>query len=183
MTVDVVGSTTEWPRGWAVVQSTRVFDEQFGELSVEGSIDQLDAAYVLVTGAAIPEAVLRRGPVAELSPYYPIGTRDRHNLDLHIGGVPAAIAPGPGRLLRASYRVTVLHEGRLHVLRPNSSDKSKLVVDGRRVGTLEYFPGVGPAAAVWTAPVTPEAAAIGYLLATSFGTGVDLVSLLEFLVP
>lgn len=154
-------------------------DEHFGEVTV-----QLNAAdgMVEVSGAAIPSATLRRLDGATPHQHCPIGTRDGAHLDVRVAGIEAAILLPPGGLTRRSYRVDLRHGEVGYRLVPSTGEASTLLRDGSRIGllTTDIHGGVS---AEWNSPdqVDPRDAAVGYLLAASFGTGAQnaLVSLLE----
>lgn len=144
-------------------------DALFGDVQVE--VDGA-AGTVAVRGDAIPATVLCRLEGAEPHRHSPIGSRDAAGLELLVEDVPASIRPGPGTLLRSSYRVEVEYTGRRYLLIADSLDKSELMRDSRTMGRLWAVAGAGVSAEWSTAwDVHAVDAAIGYVLAAGFGTG------------
>lgn len=144
-------------------------DALFGDVQVE--VDGTTGT-VVVRGDAIPATVLRRLEGAMPYPHAPIGSRDAAGLELLVDGVPAAIRPGPGKLLRSSHRVEVEHAGRKYLLIGDSLDKSELLRDTSIRGRLWAVADAG-VSAEWSTTMNVDAvdAAIGYVLAAAFGTG------------
>ncbi|MEV4944298.1 hypothetical protein [Streptomyces sp. NPDC053755] len=130
------------------------------------------AGRLRVSGHGLPTVELVRAAGARTNRLVPIGTRDRAALALSVDGRPARIRPARGRLLRRSYRVDATVLGARYRLLPCSHVASRLLRDGRRLGTLESS-GDGRVAADWTAPAAPSPLdiAVGTALAAAFGTG------------
>ncbi|MER6299056.1 hypothetical protein ABT247_05695 [Kitasatospora sp. NPDC001539] len=127
---------------------------------------------VTVSGERIPTVVLARDPDCEPDPQIAIGTRDATHLTLTVDGDPVPLRPGRGRLLRGSYRVETTYDGAAYVLVPDSIPSSRLTRDGKRLGDFSCD-GDQIVLARWRddAPTRPADAAIGYALASAFGTG------------
>ncbi|WP_063763007.1 hypothetical protein [Streptomyces rimosus] len=147
-------------------------DRVFGRIGLD-----LDAAAgrLTVHGERVPTAELRRAPEAVPARSLPFGTRDATALRLTVDGHPGHITPGGGRLARRSHRVDVIYGGILYRLLPDSPGGSRLVKDGRRIADFSSD-GAGHVWADWHPDVAPplrEDAAVGYVLATAFGTGAE----------
>lgn len=144
-------------------------DALFGEVQIE--VDG-DAGTVVVRGAAVPTAVLRRRDGARADAHSPIRSRDGAGLDLVVDDTPASIRPGPGRLTRSSYRVDVDLAGRSYRLVADDRDRSVLSRGGERLGQL-WAVADDSVSATWDTGREIEAtdAALGYLLAAAYGTG------------
>ncbi|MCO1659434.1 hypothetical protein [Pseudonocardia humida] len=148
-------------------------DERFGHVRVE--VDRV-AGLVEVSGAAVPRVLLRRREAEPRHPHAPIGTRDPARLDLLAAGRRWEVAPAGGGLTRRSHRVDARRDAVRLRLVPCTSERSKLLRDGRELGRLWSVCDGGSApdvSARWRAPgrVEPVDAAIGYALAAGFGTG------------
>ncbi|MEU9994430.1 hypothetical protein [Streptomyces sp. NPDC050848] len=130
------------------------------------------AGTLRVSGHELPTVELVRAPGDEPDPLIPIGTRAAARLTLTVDGAPAGIRPGRGRLLRRSYRVDATVSGTRYRLVPCSYVESRLLRDGRPLGTFES-PGDGTADAEWAPGTEPTALdrAVGTTLAAAFGTG------------
>ncbi|MFD7323226.1 hypothetical protein ACFV9D_19365 [Streptomyces sp. NPDC059875] len=130
------------------------------------------AGTLRVSGYEMPTMELVRAAGDEPDPLVPIGTRAADRLTLTVDGAPARIRPGRGRLLRRSYRVDAVVAGVRYRLVPCSYIESRLLRDGRPLGTLESA-GDGAVDADWAAGVEPEPQdiAVGHTLAAAFGTG------------
>jgi len=148
-------------------------DRWLGVLTI---VTDSDAGQILVTGPDVPTMDLHRVPGARSSELIPIGTRRGEDLVLTVGGVPATIRPGPGRLRRRSHDVEV-DIGTLRFRARNGPRSSTLLRNGRDLGELYLHRVDGDLTAVvdWSDDgdtVTPDAV-IGYVLAIAFGTGAD----------
>ncbi|MEU6988633.1 hypothetical protein ABZ946_35390 [Streptomyces sp. NPDC046324] len=130
------------------------------------------AGTLRVSGHDMPTVELVRAPGDEPEPLIPIGTRRAARLALTVDGAPARIRPGRGRLLRRSYRVDAVVSGTRYRLVPCSYVESRLLRDGRPLGTLESS-GDGRVDAEWASGTEPEPLdrAVGTALAAAFGTG------------
>lgn len=126
---------------------------------------------VTVVGDAVPQVRITRIDGSEVSDVVPVGTRVPDHLSLAIDGQPAELVPRPGRLTRRSFRIRVRAQGSAYLLQPTSMAGSRLWRDGHNLG--EIFIQDGLADADWEpgAHVAPQDAALGYALATAFGTG------------
>lgn len=163
-------------------------DDLFGAVRIAADLTR---GRVLVTGDALPEAVLTRTGDAPRRRGIPIGTRDAAALALVVAGAPAELRPSRGGLTRRSYRVRV-RLGDTDLLCTPSSPGTARLVRGRRydghneMGTFERVDGE-PVAAVWTEDVTvlgrvaarhltpgPAEATVGYALVTAFGAGAQI---------
>jgi hypothetical protein len=155
-----------------LIQSCAVEDPLHGVVIVHTDIER---GRVEVAGDGFPPVHLRRSATAEVSTYVPIGTRDPAHLTLTVDGTQATLLPGRGRFTRGSFRVDTHVEGVHYHFRPSDEDGSLLSRDGRRLGELMLEPETVELMAVWTpgADVRPQDAAIGYALATAFGTGAE----------
>ncbi|GIE55151.1 hypothetical protein BJY16_003425 [Actinoplanes octamycinicus] len=125
-------------------------------------------------------AVVERVHDLRLRPHIPIGTRERQHLRMMVDDLPVDLRPGPGRWSRHSYRVVAEHEGHQYVYRPRTSESSRLLRDGFRVGDFTVLHG-GGVLAEWIGDPEPVDVAIGYALAAAFGAGAEffLVAFLE----
>ncbi|WP_241833390.1 hypothetical protein [Streptomyces caatingaensis] len=119
---------------------------------------------------------MSRPPGAADDEHVPIGTRDADFLALTVDGERAVLGLGRGRLTRRSYAVDATCAGTAYRLVPDSFDASRLLRDGRRLGS--FTSGLTPdgtctASADWAAGAapTPLDAAVGHALAAAFGTG------------
>ncbi|MFJ3584672.1 hypothetical protein ACIPPS_20940 [Streptomyces sp. NPDC090127] len=130
------------------------------------------AGTLRVSGYGLPTVELVRAPGDEPDPLIPIGTRAAGRLALTVDGAPARIRPGRGRLLRRSYRVDARVAGARYRLVPCSYAESRLLRDGRPLGTLQST-GDGTVDPDWAAGTAPEPLdrAVGTALAAAFGTG------------
>ncbi|WP_406343732.1 hypothetical protein [Streptomyces sp. NBC_00648] len=130
-----------------------------------------DAGTVTVSGEGLPAVALRRTG-GKANDHTPVGTRDAGLLTLAVDGEPARISIAKGRLTRRSYRVDVRCGTAKYRLAPDSIAGSRLVRDGRRLGTL-MCDGDGRVEADWHdgAKVLPLDVSMGYALAAGFGTG------------
>ncbi|WP_329389289.1 hypothetical protein OG625_35780 [Streptomyces sp. NBC_01351] len=143
-------------------------DTRFGAITVrQDGQDRIEVA-----GEAIPHVVLERDPAAEADPQIAIGTRDPARLTLRIDGVEVELKPAKGRLSRRSYRVDVEYEGTSYRLVPDSVPSSRLTRDGAHIGDFSSD-GDEMVIAEWRegSEIRPADAAIGYALASAFGTG------------
>lgn len=152
-------------------------DAAFGEVRL--LLDE-EAGLAQAAGTALPTATLHRAGPARRNSYAPIGTRSAADLALDVDGAPAELVLGPGGVTRRSYRVDVRRAGPTLRLQPSGAERSTLLRDGTRLGRLWAVPGAG-VSAQWTEAAGPDDAAVGYLLATAFGTGAQhvLVSLVS----
>ncbi|MCX5195979.1 hypothetical protein OOK31_19125 [Streptomyces sp. NBC_00249] len=143
-------------------------DTRFGAVTVhqEGQ-DRLE-----VVGEGIPRVTLERDPAAEVDPQIAIGTRDPAFLTLRVDGREAVLKPAKGALSRRSYRVDVEYDGVSYRLVPDSVPSSRLTRDGLHLGDFSSD-GDELVIAEWRedADLRPADAAIGYALASAFGTG------------
>lgn len=155
-----------------LIQSCVVQDPLHGVVIVHTDIER---GWVEVAGDGLPPVHLRRSDDAPVSQYVPIGTRDPAQLALTVDGEPAVLSPGRGRLTRGSFRVDARVGGVRYRFHPSDEDGSRLVRDGERLGVLMLEPETIELMAVWTpgAEVRPQDAALGYALATAFGTGAE----------
>ncbi|MBT2418541.1 hypothetical protein J7F01_19690 [Streptomyces sp. ISL-22] len=155
----------------APVTESVVEDDLFGVITVRLDVRQGE---VTVEGESVPRIVLRRAAGTEAADHIPVGTRDGALLTLTVDGVEAAVAPAKGRLTRHSYRVDVRHAGRVWRLVPDSMAGSRLLRDERHIGDFSSQ-GDGGVWAEWRQDPAPDPtdAALGYALATAFGTGAD----------
>jgi hypothetical protein len=158
--------------GVPLIQTCVVEDPLHGVVIVHTDIEK---GWVEVAGDGFPPVHLRRSATAEISPYVPIGTRDPAQLTLTVAGAPAELAPGRGRFTRGSYRVDARVGGVHYRFRPSDEDGSSLTRDGEGLGVLMLEPETIELMAAWTpgADVRPQDAALGYALATAFGTGAE----------
>ncbi|MGX2996145.1 hypothetical protein JNUCC64_17990 [Streptomyces sp. JNUCC 64] len=145
-----------------------VQDTHFGEITVR----QDGQDRVEVGGPGIPLVTLERRPGSDAVPHIAIGTRDAALLTLRIDGHEARVKPGKGGLTRRSYRVDVRYEGTSYRLVPDSVPGSRLIRDGEHLGD---FTSLGDESVIveWKEGAGPEPldAALGYALASAFGTG------------
>lgn len=155
-----------------MIQTCTVEDALHGVVIVHTDIER---GWIEVAGDGFPSVHLRRSETAEVSTYVPIGTRDPAHLTLTVDGTPAVLSPGRGRFTRGSFRVDA-HVGELRYrFHPSDEDGSRLSRDGQRLGELMLEPETVELMAVWSpgADVRPQDAALGYALATAFGTGAE----------
>jgi hypothetical protein len=155
-----------------LIQSCVVDDPLHGVVIVNTDIEK---GWVEVAGNGFPAVHLRRSETAEVSTYVPIGTRDAAHLTLTVDGTAATLALGRGRYTRGSFRVDAHLDGVHYRFHPSDEDGSRLSRDGQRLGELMLEPETVELMAVWSpgADVRPWDAAIGYALATGFGTGAE----------
>ncbi|MFD9796143.1 hypothetical protein ACFWXK_34890 [Streptomyces sp. NPDC059070] len=130
-----------------------------------------DTGTVTVHGEGLPAVVLRRTG-GRADDHTPVGTRDAARLALTVDGGAAGLTLPKGRLSRRSYRVDVRCDGGAYRLIPDSLATSRLLRDGRRLGSLTCD-GDGRVTADWRegAKVLPLDVSLGYALAAGFGTG------------
>ncbi|MER8233275.1 hypothetical protein [Streptomyces sp. NPDC094049] len=128
------------------------------------------AGTLRVSGHELPTVELVRAPGTRPDAHTPIGTRRAALLALTVDGEPVVLRPARGRLLRHSYRVDVRTDGVHYRLVPCGKDTSKLLRDGRRLGTL-IRAGDGRIIDRWESAPTPRDRALGTALAAAFGTG------------
>ncbi|MFD5412121.1 hypothetical protein [Streptomyces nojiriensis] len=143
-------------------------DTRFGAITVrQDGQDRLE-----VDGEAIPRVSLERDPATEADPQITIGTRDPAHLTLRVDGATVGLLPGKGRLSRHSYRVDVTYDGADYRLVPDSVPGSRLTRDGVHLGDFTSD-GDETVIAEWREDreIRPADAAIGYALASAFGTG------------
>lgn len=155
-----------------LIQTCTVEDPLHGVVIVHTDIEM---GWIEVAGDGFPAVHLRRSERAEVSDYVPIGTRDPAHLTLTVDGTPATLSPGRGRFTRGSFRVDA-QVGELHYrFHPSDEDGSRLSRDGQPLGELMLEPETVELMAVWApgADVRPQDAAVGYALATAFGTGAE----------
>jgi hypothetical protein len=128
-----------------------------------------------VAGDGFPAVHLRRSPAAAVTRYVPIGTRDPAHLELTVDGTPAELVPGRGRFTRGSFRVDLAVGGVGYRFHPSDEHGSHLSRAGAPLGDIVLEPETIELMAVWTpgADVRPQDAALGYALATAFGTGAE----------
>ncbi|MFF3441689.1 hypothetical protein [Streptosporangium sp. NPDC002721] len=160
---------------------THVTDEVVGELTL--TLDR-DGGTVRVEGEAIPAVVVRRSAEAVAQRHVPIGTRGPDQLTMTLDGVPVPLRPGPGRVTRHSYRVEVDHNEVVYTLIPTSEESSSLFRGEKHLGNFTTITD-GEVRAEWVASPEPGEAAIGYALATCFGSGAEhpisaIVSMFHF---
>ncbi|MEU9004135.1 hypothetical protein [Streptomyces sp. NPDC048551] len=143
-------------------------DARFGAITVR----QEGQERLEVEGEGIPRVTLERDPASEVDPQTAIGTRDPERLTMTIDGRTAVLKPAKGALSRRSYRVDVEFEGVGYRLVPDSVPSSRLTRDGRHLGDFSSE-GDELVLAEWRedAEVRPTDAAVGYALASAFGTG------------
>ena len=155
-----------------LIQTCVVEDPLHGVVIVHTDIER---GWVEVAGAGFPAVHLRRCETAEVSRFVPIGTRDAAHLTLSVDGTPGVLSPGRGRFTRGSFRVDAHVDGVHYRLSPSDEDGSRLARDGQRLGELMLEPETIELMAVWGpgADVRPRDAAVGYALATGFGTGAE----------
>jgi hypothetical protein len=165
-----------------LIQTCVVEDPRYGVVFVHTDGER---GAVEVTGDRLPAVVVRHSDVAEVSPYAPIGTRRAEHLTLSVAGTPGTLAPARGRFTRASHRVEATVRGARYRLRPSDAVSSRLTRDGRTLGELMLEPETIELMAAWSpdGDVQPQDVAVGYALATAFGTGAEhaLVLLLNCL--
>ncbi|OZM79720.1 hypothetical protein [Pseudonocardia sp. MH-G8] len=155
-----------------LIQTCVVEDPLHGVVIVHTDAEQ---GRVEVAGDGFPAVHLRRGEDAEVSPYIPIGTRDARHLTLTVDDVPAELSAGRGRFTRSSFRVDATVAGTHYRLHPRDEHGSRFARDDRTLGELMLEPETVELMAVWApgTAVTPQDAAVGYALATAFGTGAE----------
>jgi hypothetical protein len=155
-----------------LIQTCVVEDPLHGVVIVNTDIEK---GWIEVAGDGFPSVHLRRSDTAEVSRYVPIGTRDAAHLTLTVDGSPAALSPGRGRFTRDSYSVDAQVDGVRYRFHPADEDGSQLSRDGQRLGELMLEPETVELMAVWLpgADVRPQDTALGYALATAFGTGAE----------
>ncbi|WHM37924.1 hypothetical protein [Streptomyces sp. BPTC-684] len=129
------------------------------------------AGAVTVSGDGLPRVELRRTG-GEPDAHTPVGTRAADRLALTVDGEPAGLDIAKGRLTRRSYRVDARCGDVRYRLVPDSFAGSRLLRDGRRLGTLQCD-GDGRVDAEWreNAGALPLDVSVGYALAAGFGTG------------
>jgi hypothetical protein len=155
-----------------LIQTCTVEDPLHGVVIVHTDIER---GWIEVAGDGFPAVHVRRSDDAEVSQFVPIGTRDPAHLTLTVGGTPSTLSLGRGRFTRSSFRVDAHVDGADYHFRPSDEDGSRLSRDGQRLGDLLLEPETVELMAVWTpgADVRPRDAAVGYALATAFGTGAE----------
>jgi hypothetical protein len=155
-----------------LIQTCTVEDPLHGVVIVHTDIER---GWIELAGDGFPAVHLRRSDSAEVSQYVPIGTRDAAHLTLTVDGAPATLSLGKGRFTRGSFRVDAHVDGVHYHFRPSDEDGSLLSRDGLRLGEFMLEPETVELMAVWTpgADVRPQDAAVGYALATAFGTGAE----------
>ncbi|MFJ3516974.1 hypothetical protein [Streptomyces sp. NPDC090131] len=143
-------------------------DTHFGAVTVR----QDGQDRIAVDGEAIPRVTLERDPAAETDPHIAIGTRDPAHLTMRVDGVEVGLLPAKGRFSRHSYRVDVEYDGAAYRFVPDSIPSSRLTRDGRHLGDFSSD-GDETVLAEWRedGEIRPADAAIGYTLASAFGTG------------
>jgi hypothetical protein len=144
-----------------------IHDDLFGELRVHIAES---GSLIMVTGPRIPDASLRRALDATVVKGIPIGTRDASALTMTIDGVGCDLRPGRGGLTRPSHKVDVTVRATDYRLKPSSQYSSTLLADNHDAGEF-VRDSEDRICAVWQDAATPEHAAVGYLLAMSFGIG------------
>ncbi|MFF4421107.1 hypothetical protein ACFY04_10020 [Streptomyces sp. NPDC001549] len=143
-------------------------DTHFGAITVrQDGQDRLE-----VDGETIPRVILERDPASEADPQIAIGTRDPAHLTMRVDGAVVGLLPAKGRLSRHSYRVDVTYDGADYRLVPDSVPTSRLTRDGVHLGDFSSD-GDETVIAEWREDreIRPADAAIGYALASAFGTG------------
>lgn len=160
-----------------LIQTCVVEDPRYGVVIVHTDAEK---GWIEVAGDGFPSVHLRRSAAAEVSRHVPIGTRDPAHLTLTVAGSPATLAIGRGRFTRGSFRVDASVDGVHYRLHPSDDDGSELTRDGRKLGVLMLEPETIELMAVWRpdADVRPQDAAVGYALATAFGTGAESTPLM-----
>jgi hypothetical protein len=155
-----------------LIQTCVVEDPLHGVVIVHTDVDK---GWVEVAGDGFPAVHVRRSETAEVSRYVPIGTRDPAHLTLTVDGTPGELSPGRGRFTRGSFRVDAKVGGLHYRFHPSDEDGSRLSRDGQRLGVLMLEPETIELMAAWSpgADVRPQDAALGYALATAFGTGAE----------
>jgi hypothetical protein len=163
-----------------LIHTCTVADPRFGIVVIHTDVDK---GTIEITGDTLPTVHLRRIGDPPISPYVPIGTRRAEHLTLSVDGSPGTISPGRGGFTRGSFRVDAMVDDVRYRLTPSDTDGSALLRDGKRLGELMLEPETIELMAIWAddAHVQPRDAAVGYALATAFGTGAKhtLVMLLE----
>ncbi|MGX1977148.1 hypothetical protein [Streptomyces kronopolitis] len=149
-----------------------VDDDHFGPVTL--SLPGVGGNEVHVGAAALPSAILRRTGVERDHRQAPIGTRDPARLAMYLEGRAVSLTSGRGRVRKASFRVGVHAGGRRYAFMPTSKAVSTLHRDGKMVARFVWTAD-RKSAAIWSPDPSyvPQAedAAVGYLLAASFGTG------------
>ncbi|MFG2486076.1 MULTISPECIES: hypothetical protein [Streptomyces] len=143
-------------------------DTRFGAITVrQDGQDRIE-----VDGEAIPRVTLDRARATEADPQIAIGTRDPAHLTMHVDDTAVELQPAKGRLSRHSYRVDVRYDGADYRLVPDSVPSSRLTRDGMHLGDFSSD-GDETVIAEWREDreIRPADAAIGYALASAFGTG------------
>lgn len=155
-----------------LIQTCTVEDPLHGVVIVHTDIER---GSIEIAADGMPAVHLHRSDTAEVSPYVPIGTRDAAQLTLTVDGIPAELALGRGRFTRASYRVDAHVGGHHYRFHPSDEHGNRLLRDGKRLGDLMLEPETIELMAVWLpgVAVAPQDAAVGYALATAFGTGAE----------
>lgn len=127
-----------------------------------------------VSGPGLPPALITRAGETRDHRQAPIGTRDADRLTMTVGGTPATLTLGAGRLTRSSFKAAVAVSGLAYTCEPTGRHRSVLRRDGQQVA-LFIWTGNARSSALWRPAdevgPRPEDAAVGYLLATAFGTG------------
>ncbi|GAA3047446.1 hypothetical protein GCM10010464_09560 [Pseudonocardia yunnanensis] len=159
-------------------------DDVFGRVTI--AVD-VGGGLVTVQGESLPEVTVERRSGVPLLGYIPIGTRDPAALTLRVAGTRQELNPAKAGLSRRSYRVRARIDSVDLLLTPNSPTTARLVrgrsyKPERELGVYERLDD-GSVAARWhqdvavlgvVAPAArpePAEAAVGYALATAFGTG------------
>ncbi|MEW1722302.1 hypothetical protein [Streptomyces sp. NPDC093109] len=143
-------------------------DTLFGEITVrQDGQERLE-----VEGEGIPRVAIERDLESEVDPQTAIGTRDPSFLAMTIDGREVVLKPAKGRFARRSYRVDVEYDGARYCLVPDSVPSSRLTRDGTHLGDF-MSDGDEIVIAEWLPDVDirPADAAVGYALASAFGTG------------
>jgi hypothetical protein len=155
-----------------LIQTCTVIDPRFGLVIVHTDVDK---GTIEIAGDDIPLVHLRRSADAPVSPYVPIGTRHPEHLTFSVDSSPATLTPGCGRFTRGSFRVDAVVNDVRYRLAPSDADGSALLRDGKRLGEFLLEPETIELMAVWAddQPVQARDAAVGYALATAFGTGAE----------
>ena len=129
-------------------------------------------AVTVTLDGRVSTALITRHGTGQPAKHVPIGTRKANRLSMTLDGEPVTLRPGPGRYMRGSYRVTVVHGAVTYRFRPKSPDVSRLTCDGRPLGDYELR-------ADGTVGVTGGAAsAVGIALAVAFGTGAQFFAMM-----
>ena len=141
-------------------------------IDIQADLAEGELTVVARGESALSMATVRRSPQAEVQGHIPVGTRDPDHLTMLLDGSPVELSPGPGRYTRGSYRVVARHAGVRYELVPDDHSSSRLVRDGKEIGSFHRAKD-GEVHARWSPGVTvgPVDAAMGCALAASFGTG------------